>query len=77
MPQINNPKPGADYPDPNSITIQQATFSGNGCPQGTVSTSISSDKSVSSLLRPVLEPLPCATLLLFVAETLLEVLWLL
>ncbi|KAL1874345.1 hypothetical protein VTK73DRAFT_477 [Phialemonium thermophilum] len=36
----------ADGPDPNEIQIQSATFSGNGCPQGTVSTSISPDKTV-------------------------------
>lgn len=30
------------------ITIKQVQYSGNGCPQGTVSTSISSDKTVSS-----------------------------
>lgn len=29
------------------ITISQVQYSGNGCPQGTVSTSISSDKTVS------------------------------
>jgi hypothetical protein len=36
----------ADQPDPKEIQIQSATFSGNGCPQGTVSTSISPDKTV-------------------------------
>ena len=29
------------------ITISKVQYSGNGCPQGTVSTSISSDKTVS------------------------------
>jgi hypothetical protein len=29
------------------ITISNVQYSGNGCPQGTVSTSISSDKTVS------------------------------
>lgn len=29
------------------ITIANVQYSGNGCPQGTVSTSISSDKTVS------------------------------
>ncbi|KAH8753823.1 hypothetical protein F5883DRAFT_607951 [Diaporthe sp. PMI_573] len=33
-------------PDPSQITIAAASFSGNGCPQGTVSTSFSSDKTV-------------------------------
>jgi len=37
----------ADQPDPKDIQIVSATFSGNGCPQGTVSTSISPDKTVS------------------------------
>jgi hypothetical protein len=37
----------ADGPDPNQIQIVSASFSGNGCPQGTVSTSISPDKTVS------------------------------
>ncbi|KAK1764145.1 hypothetical protein QBC33DRAFT_562197 [Phialemonium atrogriseum] len=35
-----------DGPDPNEIQIVDASFSGNGCPQGTVSTSISPDKTV-------------------------------
>lgn len=33
-------------PDPSQITIGASSFSGNGCPQGTVSTSFSSDKTV-------------------------------
>ncbi|KAL2173582.1 uncharacterized protein P884DRAFT_280878 [Thermothelomyces heterothallicus CBS 202.75] len=36
----------ADAPDPKEIQIVSASFSGNGCPQGTVSTSISPDKTV-------------------------------
>ncbi|EGS22611.1 uncharacterized protein CTHT_0010820 [Thermochaetoides thermophila DSM 1495] len=36
----------ADTPDPNDIQIVSATFSGSGCPQGSVSTSISPDKTV-------------------------------
>ncbi|KAK3367344.1 hypothetical protein B0T24DRAFT_682478 [Lasiosphaeria ovina] len=36
----------ADAPDPAQIQVLSATFSGNGCPQGTVSTSISPDKTV-------------------------------
>ena len=39
----------ADTPDPNDIQIVSATFSGSGCPQGSVSTSISPDKTVSGL----------------------------
>ncbi|KAB5528836.1 hypothetical protein GE09DRAFT_1228591 [Coniochaeta sp. 2T2.1] len=41
-----NPDGWADGPDPNQIQITSASFSGNGCPQGTVSTSISPDKTV-------------------------------
>jgi hypothetical protein len=36
----------SDQPDPKDIQIQSVSFSGNGCPQGTVSTSISPDKTV-------------------------------
>ncbi|KAK3372265.1 hypothetical protein B0H63DRAFT_527117 [Podospora didyma] len=41
-----SPDGWADAPDPSQIQILSATFSGNGCPQGTVSTSISPDKTV-------------------------------
>lgn len=40
------------------ITISQVQYSGNGCPQGTVSTSISSDKTVSPSSSIMGEPLP-------------------
>lgn len=33
-------------PDPSQITITSASFSGNGCPQGTVTTTFSTDKTV-------------------------------
>ncbi|KXX82360.1 hypothetical protein MMYC01_201306 [Madurella mycetomatis] len=36
----------ADAPDPAQIQIVDASFSGSGCPQGSVSTSISPDKTV-------------------------------
>lgn len=36
----------ADTPDPNDIQIVGVSFSGSGCPQGSVSTSISLDKTV-------------------------------
>ncbi|KAK3364649.1 hypothetical protein B0T25DRAFT_70365 [Lasiosphaeria hispida] len=36
----------ADQPDPSQIQVISSSFSGNGCPQGTVSTSISPDKTV-------------------------------
>ncbi len=36
----------ADSPDPNEIQIISVGFSGNGCPQGSVSTSISPDRTV-------------------------------
>lgn len=48
LPSLNFPggsSAGAG-PDPSQITIAAASFSGNGCPQGTVSTSFSSDKTV-------------------------------
>lgn len=32
-------------PDPSLITISASSFSGNGCPQGTVSTTLSADKT--------------------------------
>ncbi|KAH7316851.1 hypothetical protein B0I35DRAFT_409994 [Stachybotrys elegans] len=35
-----------DTPDPTKIQISGVAWSGNGCPQGTVSTSISSDRTV-------------------------------
>lgn len=50
---LNLPSGGAgqaDGPDPKQIQIVSASFSGNGCPQGTVSTSISPDRTVSFLL---------------------------
>lgn len=34
-------------PDPSQITILDSSYSGNGCPQGSVSTSTSPDKTVS------------------------------
>lgn len=36
----------ADGPDPSQIQVVAATFSGNGCPQGSVSTSISTDRTI-------------------------------
>jgi hypothetical protein len=46
-------------PDPGLITIVDSTYSGNGCPQGSVSTSTSTDKTVSYNepldYRPVIE----------------------
>lgn len=41
----------ADAPDPRQIQISDASFSGSGCPQGTVSTSISPDKTVRGRRR--------------------------
>jgi hypothetical protein len=40
------PDGSSDGPDPTQIQITSASFSGNGCPQGTVSTSISPDRTV-------------------------------
>lgn len=43
-----NPVPrSGDVPSPEEITIVDTTYSGNGCPQGSVSTSTSTDKTVS------------------------------
>ncbi|OAA60257.1 hypothetical protein SPI_05381 [Niveomyces insectorum RCEF 264] len=36
----------ADQPDPSQISISSVGFSGSGCPQGSVSTSISPDRTV-------------------------------
>lgn len=47
-----NPVPltaAGDAPPPEQITIVDTTYSGNGCPQGTVSTSTSTDKTVSTI----------------------------
>ncbi|KAG9190318.1 hypothetical protein G6011_08406 [Alternaria panax] len=44
-----NPVPqttAGDAPPPEQITIVDTTYSGNGCPQGSVSTSTSTDKTV-------------------------------
>lgn len=48
LPSLNFPggSSAGTGPDPSQITIAAASFSGNGCPQGTVSTSFSSDKTV-------------------------------
>ncbi|KAI9163996.1 hypothetical protein HJFPF1_05631 [Paramyrothecium foliicola] len=43
---VLNPVFGGAGPDPKLITIQGVSWSGNGCPQGTVSTSISTDRTV-------------------------------
>ncbi|RKU41420.1 hypothetical protein DL546_003669 [Coniochaeta pulveracea] len=41
-----SPDGWSDGPDPSQIQILSAAFSGNGCPQGSVSTSISPDRTV-------------------------------
>lgn len=43
---ILNPQATSDLPDPSDIQIVGATWSGNGCPSNTVSTSISPDRTV-------------------------------
>lgn len=43
---VLNPDLDSDVPNPLEIQISGATWSGNGCPQGTVSTSISPDRTV-------------------------------
>jgi len=43
-----NPVPqSGSAPDPSQITIIDSTYSGNGCPQGSVSMTTSPDKTVS------------------------------
>ena len=41
------------------ITISKVQYSGNGCPQGTVSTSISSDKTVSLIRSSIIHVYSC------------------
>ncbi|KAF2748080.1 hypothetical protein M011DRAFT_442391 [Sporormia fimetaria CBS 119925] len=43
---LANPLPQKQAPDDAQITIVDTSYSGNGCPQGSVSTSTSSDKTV-------------------------------
>jgi len=43
---ILNPQATSDLPDPKEIQIVSATWSGNGCPSNSVSTSISPDRTV-------------------------------
>jgi hypothetical protein len=43
---VLNPNAKADLPDPKEIQIVSATWSGNGCPSNSVSTSISPDRTV-------------------------------
>ncbi|PSR73252.1 hypothetical protein BD289DRAFT_340776, partial [Coniella lustricola] len=43
---IVNPGTGGTAPNPNDIRISNATFSGNGCPQNSVTTLVSSDATV-------------------------------
>ncbi|CAI4211247.1 unnamed protein product [Parascedosporium putredinis] len=43
---ILNPQVTSDLPDPTDIQIISATWSGNGCPSNSVSTSISPDRTV-------------------------------
>ena len=50
-PILNGPGMGsnafADAPDPNTIQFTTASTSGAGCPQGTVTTTFSTDMTVS------------------------------
>lgn len=51
VPQAVDLNPGsdstsADVPNPNDIQVSSVSFSGSGCPQGSVSTSISTDRTV-------------------------------
>lgn len=43
-----------DKPSPDDIQIVSASTSGNGCPQGTVTSDVSPDRTVSGSPRPPL-----------------------
>ena len=43
---LPNPQGNSAGPDPNQITIIDTAYSGSGCPQGSVSTSTTPDKTV-------------------------------
>ncbi|KAH3906304.1 hypothetical protein HBH56_206490 [Parastagonospora nodorum] len=45
------PQSSAVAPAPEQITIRDTTYSGSGCPQGSVSTSTSDDKTVSQTIH--------------------------
>jgi hypothetical protein len=47
LPVLAAAYPQANAPSPDQITIKDTTYSGNGCPQGSVSTSTSVDRTVS------------------------------
>jgi hypothetical protein len=49
LPVLAAAYPQASAPSPDQITIRDTTYSGNGCPQGSVSTSTSEDRTVSTL----------------------------
>jgi hypothetical protein len=55
LPVLAAAYPQANAPSPEQITIKDTTYSGNGCPQGSVSTSTSVDRTVSS---PSIHTLP-------------------
>lgn len=57
---VANPVPASgsgSAPDPSQITIIDSAYSGNGCPQGSVSTSTSPDKTVRT--RSLNSPSSC------------------
>lgn len=45
------PQSSAVAPPPEQITIRDTTYSGSGCPQGSVSTSTSDDKTVRRIVH--------------------------
>jgi len=44
------PQEMADAPPPGSVTIKGVSYGGTGCPQGTMSSQISSDRSIVTLI---------------------------
>lgn len=48
----------ASAPSPDQISIVDTSYSGNGCPQGSVSTSTSPDKTVSIALHVYIQLVP-------------------
>jgi hypothetical protein len=50
------PQSAVVAPPADEITIRDTTYSGSGCPQGSVSTSTSDDKTVSAIVHPITQP---------------------
>lgn len=53
LPVLAAAYPQSNAPGKDDITIVDTTYSGNGCPQGSVSTSTSEDKTVSTFQHSI------------------------